>query len=100
MLSSSVQKPREQVADAEALLDITTTLMTSVKSHCNEGVTPSEYVACLIRDFGLPGGTAIDWNKIGLDVPHACKRPPGCCTMYGHISSFISINFTCNDCND
>ncbi|KAK1367448.1 hypothetical protein POM88_043009 [Heracleum sosnowskyi] len=46
-LHQLVTKPREQVADAEALLDITSTLMTSVKAHCNEGITPSEYVACL-----------------------------------------------------
>lgn len=82
-LHQLVQKPREQVADAEALLDITSTLMTSVKAHCNEGITPSEYVACLVRDFGLQGGASVDWKKIGLDVPHAFKRAPGCCTMLG-----------------
>ncbi|KAL8096706.1 non-structural maintenance of chromosomes element 4 homolog A-like [Apium graveolens] len=78
-----VQKPREQVADAEALLNITSTLMTSVKAHCNEGITPSDYVACLVRDFGVEGGASIDWKKVGLDVPHAFKRAPGCCTMLG-----------------
>lgn len=77
----SVQRPREQVADAEALLDITSTLMSSVKAHCNDGITPFEYVACLIRDFGGQGGDSIDWKKIGLEVAHAFKRAPGSCTM-------------------
>lgn len=87
----SVQKPREQVADAEALLDITSTLMTSVKAQCNEGMTPSEYVACIVRDFGIEGGASIDWKKIGLDVPYAFKRAPGCCTMYVYMCFFILL---------
>uniref|UniRef100_A0A5B6YWL0 Non-structural maintenance of chromosomes element 4 n=1 Tax=Davidia involucrata TaxID=16924 RepID=A0A5B6YWL0_DAVIN len=52
-LHQLVQKPREQVADAEALLDITNTLMTSVKAHSNEGITLSDFV--LFRDFGQQG---------------------------------------------
>ncbi|PSR84549.1 Non-structural maintenance of chromosomes element 4 B like [Actinidia chinensis var. chinensis] len=51
-----VQKPREQVADAEALLDITSTLVSSVKGHSKDGITPSDFVNCLMRDFGRHGG--------------------------------------------
>ncbi|CAA2974441.1 non-structural maintenance of chromosomes element 4 homolog A-like isoform X2, partial [Olea europaea subsp. europaea] len=51
-LHQLVTKPREQVADAEALFDITNTLVTSVKAYTNEGVTPSDFVTCLLRDFG------------------------------------------------
>ena len=86
----SVQKPREQVADAEALLDITNTLVTSVKAHGNEGITPSDFVSCLLQEFGQnPGvstsaedaGNSIVWKDIGLVVSHIFKRASGCCTM-------------------
>ncbi|CAH2041538.1 unnamed protein product [Thlaspi arvense] len=72
-------KPREQVADAEALLDITNTLVSSVKAHSNEGITPSDFVSCLLRDFGKqvgPSGSTEDvrnsiaWKDIGLAVSH------------------------------
>ncbi|KAK1391960.1 hypothetical protein POM88_011016 [Heracleum sosnowskyi] len=53
-LHQLVTKPREQ-------------------AHCNEGITPFEYVACLVRDFGLEGGASIDSKKIGLVVPHVFK---------------------------
>lgn len=85
-----MQKPREQVADAEALLDITNTLVTSVKAHGNEGVTPSDFVTCLLRDFAQQGGASsstdegshtICWKDIGIAVSHVFRRGSGCCTM-------------------
>ena len=83
----SVQKPREQVADAEALLDITNTLMTSVKAHGASGVTPSDFVSCLLREFGQQG-SSIDgsisstfWKDVGLAVSHVFRKAPGCRTM-------------------
>ncbi|KAM7500253.1 hypothetical protein LguiA_024667 [Lonicera macranthoides] len=89
-LHEHVQKPREQVADAEALLDITNTLVTSVKAHGNEGVTPSDFVTCLLRDFAQQGGASsstdegsnsICWKDIGIAVSHIFRRGSGCCTM-------------------
>lgn len=86
----TVQKPREQVADAEALFDITNTLVTSVKAFNNEGVTPADFVNCLLRDFGQDGGSSssqnesrssIRWKDIGQVVSHVFRSPPGCCTM-------------------
>lgn len=85
-----MQKPREQVADAEALLDITNTLVTSVKAHSSEGITPSDFVTCLLRDFGEqsgPGGSREDgrnlicWKDVGIAVSHVFQRGPKCCTM-------------------
>ena len=86
----TVQKPREQVADAEALLDITNTLMTSVKAQTSEGVTAADFVSCLLKDFGrLGGGTdvseetrnSIRWKEIGSSVSHVFLKGNGCCTM-------------------
>ncbi|KAK7244605.1 hypothetical protein RIF29_39429 [Crotalaria pallida] len=48
----SVQKPRELVADAEALLDLTRTLVGAVKSMLNEAVTPAQFVGCLFKYYG------------------------------------------------
>ncbi|XAR70029.1 hypothetical protein NMG60_11001844 [Bertholletia excelsa] len=95
-LHQLVQKPREQVADAEALLDITNTLVSSVKAHSNEGITPSDFVSCLLRDFGKqvgPSGSTEDvrnsiaWKDIGLAVSHVFLRAPGCCTMLGPMNT-------------
>lgn len=86
----SVQKPREQVADAEALFVITNTLVTSVKAYGNEGVTPSDFVSCLLRDFRQEVGpnssqnearSLIRWKDIGQVVSHVFRSAPGCCTM-------------------
>lgn len=86
----SVQKPRGQVADAEALLDITNTLMTSVKAQSNEGVTPSDFVSCILKNFGRIGSgsdgadeirNSVRWKDIGIKVSHVFLKADGCCTM-------------------
>ncbi|KAL8142903.1 hypothetical protein V2J09_015935 [Rumex salicifolius] len=91
-LHQQVHKPREQVADAEALLDITNNLLTTVKAHKSEGVTPGDFINLLVRDFGqqdIANGSAegsgytILWKELGLAVSHVLKRAPGCCTMLG-----------------
>ncbi|KAL2501660.1 Non-structural maintenance of chromosomes element 4-like protein A [Forsythia ovata] len=97
-LHQLVTKPREQVADAEALFDIANTLVTSVQSYCNEGMTPSDFVSSLIRDFGEQGGpnrnqdegaTSIRWKEIGLAVSHVFRNAPGCCTMVGPMNTEV-----------
>ncbi|KAF5748786.1 non-structural maintenance of chromosomes element 4 A-like [Tripterygium wilfordii] len=85
----NVQKPREQVADAEALLDLANTLVISVKSQSNEGITSSEFVTCLLTQFGQSNMTEentqnlIKWKDIGLLVSPAFRKSNGCCTMLG-----------------
>ncbi|XP_031499701.1 non-structural maintenance of chromosomes element 4 homolog A [Nymphaea colorata] len=89
-LHQLVQKPREQVADAEALLDIANTLVTSVKSQNNEGITPADFITSLLNDFRVNGSihgeiaqSSISWKEVGITVSHIFKRAPGLCTMLG-----------------
>lgn len=97
-LHQLVQKPREQVADAEALLDITNTLMTSVKAQTSEGVTAADFVSCLLKDFGRLGGgsdgaeetrNSIRWKEIGFTVSYVFLKGDGCCTMLGPMNSEV-----------
>ncbi|XP_022766795.1 non-structural maintenance of chromosomes element 4 homolog A-like isoform X2 [Durio zibethinus] len=94
-LHQHVQKPREQIADAEALLDIANTLVTSVKATNGDGITVADFVNCLLGDFAKQSGlggdssnsqdgrTLIDWKKIGIEVSHVFRSSPGCRTMIG-----------------
>ncbi|OVA20866.1 Non-structural maintenance of chromosome element 4 [Macleaya cordata] len=92
-----VQKPREQVADAEALLDIANTLVTSVKAQNSDGVTPSDFITCLLRNFGHQNGvastehsqTSLVWKDIGLDICHIFRKVPGFCTMLGPMDTEV-----------
>lgn len=85
----SVNKPREQVADAEALLGLTSTLVASVKTHTSGGVTPAEFVSCLIREFGqqktmkehFQKSHNISWQIIGSRVSPIFMNGSGCMTM-------------------
>ncbi|KAL6506006.1 hypothetical protein OROHE_022725 [Orobanche hederae] len=95
-LHQLVQKPREQVADAEALFDITNTLVTSVKAYNNEGVTPTDFVSCLLSEFGQGGGLSssqdeagrlIRWKDIGQIVSYAFRSARGCTTMVGPMNT-------------
>ncbi|XP_077213763.1 non-structural maintenance of chromosomes element 4 homolog A-like [Tasmannia lanceolata] len=94
-LHQLVQKPREQVADAEALLDIANTLVTSVKSQSNEGVTPSDFVTSLLRSFGKQDvganaenpSNSMYWADVGLAVSHVFRKTSGCRTMLGPMNT-------------
>ncbi|XP_071720596.1 non-structural maintenance of chromosomes element 4 homolog A-like [Rutidosis leptorrhynchoides] len=93
-LHQLVEKPREQVADAEALLDIANTLMTSVKAQSNEGVTAGDFVSCLLKGFGGLSGTdesrnSVKWKDIGFAASHVFVKGDGCCTMLGPMSTEI-----------
>ena len=84
----AVQKPREQIADAEALLDITSTLASSIRSQGNKGLTPSDFVTAILRKFGQRDATDNGisckdafWKDLGAGVAHVFMRPPGCSTM-------------------
>ncbi|KAL7084466.1 hypothetical protein ACP275_14G224200 [Erythranthe tilingii] len=86
-----VQKPREQVADAEAFLGLASILVDSVKSHTSGGVSPAEFVSSLIKNFGLKNPTKgtldnspnILWQTMGSLVSPIFLNGPGCITMIG-----------------
>ncbi|XP_027366609.1 non-structural maintenance of chromosomes element 4 homolog A-like [Abrus precatorius] len=82
-LHHQVEKPREQVADAEALLDLTRTLVGSVKSMANEGVTPSQFVGSLLQNYGQAQQNSINWQKLGLVVSPIFLSVHGSSTMLG-----------------
>ncbi|GAA0161489.1 hypothetical protein LIER_17791 [Lithospermum erythrorhizon] len=95
-LHQQVQRPREQVADAEALLDIATTLVSSVKAHSSDGITPSDFISCLLKDFGERAGlsnnideerNSVRWRDIGRAVSNVFPSAFGCFTMVGPLDT-------------
>lgn len=93
-LHELVQKPREQIADAEALLDITTTLVKSVRSQSSEGITPSDFVTALLAKFGQQASldsepVSLRWADVGLSASHVFRAVPGCSTMLGPMDTEV-----------
>ncbi|KAE8683585.1 Non-structural maintenance of chromosomes element 4-like protein B [Hibiscus syriacus] len=93
-LHQHVQRPREQIADAEALLDITNTLLTSVKATNGDGITVTDFINSLLTDFAKEssrqdGRTSIDWKKIGNEVSNVSRFSRGCRTMIGPMDTQI-----------
>lgn len=94
-LHQLVQKPREQVADAEALLDITNSLINSVKAHSASGITPANFVSSLLREFGHQSGSIEGsrgskfWKDVGVAVSHVFRSAPGCSTMVGPMDTEV-----------
>lgn len=93
-LHELVQRPREQIADAEALLDITTTLVKSVRSQSSEGITPGDFVTALLKKFGQQGGldsepASLRWADIGFSASHVFQAVPGCRTMLGPMDTEV-----------
>ncbi|XP_061360217.1 non-structural maintenance of chromosomes element 4 homolog A-like [Gastrolobium bilobum] len=83
-LHEQVEKPREQVADAEALLDLTRTLVGSVRSLVNENVTPSQFVGSLLKHYAQDSSlNSINWKKLDLAVSPFFLKVHGCSTMLG-----------------
>ncbi|XP_038879818.1 non-structural maintenance of chromosomes element 4 homolog A isoform X2 [Benincasa hispida] len=104
-LHEQVQKPREQVADAEVLQDIANSLVTSIRSQSNEGVTPSDFVSCLLREFADINSSmkseehdlvSVSWKDIGLSVSSIFMNGHGCRTMLGPMSNQLKQRKTNN----
>ncbi|KAL5720854.1 hypothetical protein ACHQM5_013484 [Ranunculus cassubicifolius] len=86
-----VYKPREQVADAEAFLDIASTLGVFAKAENNGGISPSDFVTSLLRDYCYSDDprSSIAWGDIGLHTSHIFKKAAGCCTMFGPMNNQV-----------
>ncbi|AQK81986.1 Non-structural maintenance of chromosomes element 4 homolog A [Zea mays] len=84
-LHQLVQRPREQIADAETLLDLTASLVASVRSQSVLGITPSDFIAGLLKKFGKKGGSndnvSLDWARLGLATSRVFMSASGCATM-------------------
>ncbi|KAL1197372.1 Non-structural maintenance of chromosomes element 4-like protein [Cardamine amara subsp. amara] len=91
-LHQKVQKPREQIADAEALLDLANSVVSSVKSQSANGVSPAEFVNALINGFGQTSlgidndqntQVLMKWKDMGFAVCSTVLVSCGCSTMIG-----------------
>ncbi|CDP17504.1 unnamed protein product [Coffea canephora] len=88
-LHQQVVKPREQVADAQVMLNLTTTLLTSTESLGLGAFTPANFVSSLKRQFAedsqrIQSGNSsnsISWKAIGRAAAHVFKQGIGCRTM-------------------
>ncbi|KAK1409881.1 hypothetical protein QVD17_36410 [Tagetes erecta] len=84
-----VNKPREQVSDAEALRDLANALVTGIRVHSAGNVTPSVFMSSLITEFGKKRkiGTTekvgIRWKDIGLQVCPLFMIGRGSSCMFG-----------------
>lgn len=96
MYGFSVKRPREQVADAEALLGLTNTVVESLKSRANSSISPSIFISWLLQVYSLRKGLsknamehfitgkslkAVNWEKIGADASLVFMEGQGCKTM-------------------
>ncbi|KAG5566207.1 hypothetical protein RHGRI_001969 [Rhododendron griersonianum] len=91
-LHRHVEKPREQVADGEALLDLAKIVKSSAKSYASGEVTPSDFISSLLRNYtktkgrqetSEPALNSIFLKEIGFAVSPIFKIFQGCCTMLG-----------------
>ncbi|XP_076897421.1 non-structural maintenance of chromosomes element 4 homolog A-like [Bidens hawaiensis] len=84
-----VNKPREQVSDAEVLRDLADTLVTSIRVHSTGNVNPSVFVSSLItrfgkkRKIGITESVGIRWKDIGLQASSLFMTGSGSSTMFG-----------------
>jgi hypothetical protein len=101
-LCAIVKRPREQIADAEALLDLATSSATSVRSQSVLGITPSDFVAGPLKKFGKQRGpdderACLDWVRVGCAASHVFMKmlldvPP--CNL-----NPLFFKFTFDGCN-
>ncbi|KAG0584307.1 hypothetical protein KC19_3G201300 [Ceratodon purpureus] len=90
-LHHKVRKPREQIADAEAVLGVTRHFVECMKDARRKGgVSPATFVGHIIRGFSVPttdrnddAPYVIDWGKLGIAGCGIFNFAPGLSTMLG-----------------
>nr|CAB3483449.1 unnamed protein product [Digitaria exilis] len=88
-LHEKVQRPLEQLADGEALLDLADVLVSSAKEENRDGPTPAEFVTALLRNFSVKTTPLDDWDEsfswssLGSAVSPLFMTATGCQTMHG-----------------
>ena len=87
ILCFAVHKPREQIADAEAVMNLSHKLLGSVKGCLlKTGTSPRAFVTAIIAAFGKQiaaesEDVEVDWGRIGLAATGFLREVPGVCTM-------------------
>ncbi|KAJ1269117.1 hypothetical protein BS78_07G185800 [Paspalum vaginatum] len=88
-LHEKVQRPLEQLADGEVLLDLADALVSSAKTENRDGPTPSEFVTAVLRKFGARAAPLGDsnesfpWSSLGVATSGVFMAATGCQTMHG-----------------
>ncbi|GJN03947.1 hypothetical protein PR202_ga21448 [Eleusine coracana subsp. coracana] len=88
-LHEQVQRPMEQLADGEVLLDLANALVSATKSENREGPTPSQFVTSLLRKFGVRASPLVDsyelfsWPSLSTEASPLFMAATGCQTMHG-----------------
>ncbi|GJN15771.1 hypothetical protein PR202_gb02710 [Eleusine coracana subsp. coracana] len=89
LLYNLLQRPMEQLAGGEALLDLANALVSATKSENREGPTPSQFVTSLLRKFGGRASPLADsyesfsWSNLGTEASPLFMPATGCQTMHG-----------------
>jgi len=99
-LHNLVQRPHQQVADANTLFDLTSTLLATVNIlHNSNGATPIDFISSnILRNYGdqaygsrsLEGNddqTQISWRNLGLLISYVFHDAAGICTMLGSMDN-------------
>lgn len=83
----SVQRPLEQLADGQALLDLADVLVSSSKAENRDGPTPAEFVTALLKNFSVKAtpldesNESFSWSSLGTAVSPLFMTATGCQTM-------------------
>ena len=84
-----MSRPREQIADAEALLDISEAFLNIVKESRKGGsIKASDLVSSVIQKYREPSSVGenediiqLDWGALGLEATAIFNDAPGMSTM-------------------